>query len=750
MITIENDKSKIVLFNRDDNGFSSISVDNNFKPYFYVPNNDGLFMSIDGKRLDKITCLSPEYVKIKRDEHEEYYEGDIVYVNRYIIDKIISIPKSKIRKMYLDIEIKRTATGYDTPRAANNPILMIGCYDNFRKEYYQYSLKDFNSEKEMISSFILFLNELNPDMIIAWNGDGFDFPFIISRAAKLKIDTNRFARSCPNWQGKCYIPKTGPCKMQGRVLFDLMYAYKKLVSGEGRESWSLDYIGKYEKLGGKEEYKGELDDLYNNDYEKFKQYNKRDIEIMVMLDEKLNIVDFFDEVRRMCYCRFEDVFMNSKIADCLCLRWAKEHNIILPSTKYIDSESFEGAFVKESEPKLHKDIAVMDMKSLYPSIMIGFNTSYETILKEKTDDCINMYDTYFYKKEIGIIPSIVKPLLEKRKEVSKKMKDIDRESREYKTLWMEQYTLKVIANSFYGVLGFKMFRLYNKDVAQSITFAAQKIVKEVHRWFEERGTKVIYGDTDSCFLTMYDNNIDCMKQLNKEINEYFKDYFIQFNIDKKDNIFKLEFEKVFQTVLFKRKADGKGVKKKYAGRIIWKDGKDVDELSITGFESKRSDNAEVGRMMLKEVLRMICYEEEQDKIRKYIDEFKVKIRTEYTPEQIGLPVGISKDLSSYGNQIHARASRLANKKHNAQIQRGDKIKYLYVKGNDNVIAFKSDKYMWDGYIIDYDKMIRRIVDMKVGSIFRSLGWEYKDLLISKHKKDRIKELDEIMKQRELW
>jgi len=750
MITIENDKSRIISFTRDESKFAHIEIINNFKPYFYVPDENGTHTSIEGKKLKKMIVSSPEYVKLKRSEYEEYYEGDIVYVNRYIIDKIDNIPKSPIRKMYLDIEIKRTSTGYESPRVANNPILMIGCYDNFIREYKQFSLKDYTTEKDMINSFIQYLHLTNPDMIIAWNGDGFDFPFIISRAAKLKMNIDSFARSCPDWQGKCFIPKTGPCKMQGRVLFDLMYAYRKMVSGEGRESWSLDYIGKYEKLGGKEKYKGELDSLYEEDYEKFKAYNKRDIEIMVMLDEKLNIVDFFDEVRRMCYCKFEDVFMNSKIADCLCLKWAKRNNIVLPSVKYGDSESFEGAFVKESEPKLHQNIAVMDMKSLYPSIMIGFNTSYETILPYKTDDCINMYDKYFYKKELGIIPSIVKPLLEKRKEVSKKMKDLDRESREYKTLWMEQYTLKVIANSFYGVLGFKMFRLYNKDVAQSITFAAQNIVKEVHRWFEEKGLRVIYGDTDSCFLTMDSNDIICMKKLNQEINEYFKDYFVQFNIDKKDNIFKLEFEKVFKTVLFKRKADGKGVKKKYAGRIIWKDGKDVDELSITGFESKRSDNAEVGRTMLKEVLRMICYEEEQEKIRKYIEDFKVKVRTEFTPEQLGLPVGISKNLSEYGNQIHARAARLANKKHNAQIQRGDKIKYLYVKGNDNVIAFKSDKYMWDGYNIDYNKMIRRIVDMKVGIIFRSLNWEYKDLLISKHKKDRIKELDEIMRQRELW
>ena len=598
----------------------------------------------------------------------------------------------------------------------------------------------------MLERFIKYIKWTNPDILAAWNGDGFDFPLLINRIKKLGLNPDRLSRG-----GKTLAFKVGDkviTKCYGRVLFDLMHAYRKLYSNAGRESWALDYISKYEGLGGKEEYRGELDDLFKKGLDNFVAYNKRDVELLILLNEKLGIVDFFDEVRRLCCCQFVDVFMNSKIADCLCLRYAKEHNFVLPRAIAQPKESFQGGFVHNSEPKLHRNIGVMDMKSLYPSIMIGFNVSYETLLPTREDGCINMDDVYYFKRTPGIIPSIVKPILEKRKVVTNQMKGLDKESMEYKSMWQTQYALKVIANGFYDVLGFRMFRLYNNKVAGAVTYAARKIIKEVHKWFGEKGCKVVYGDTDSVFIEIGDKTIEEIKQLHNDINTYFSKYFLQFGISEDNNIFKIEFEKIYKTILFKRKMDGTGAKKKYAGRIIWEDDDKVDKFSVVGFESRRSDSPQVGRDLVKNVLKMICYEKPKQEIDKYVADFKQKVKTEFTPEQIGLPIGITKPLNQYANQIHARASRLANEKHNAQIQSGDKIKYIYVKGEDNVIAFKSDKWMWDGYEVDYDQMIRRIVDLKIGPLYDGLGWEYSYPELMKTKKKRGNEGNSIQKQ--LW
>ena len=738
MITIEAKDKQIFTFGRL-NTAPYIEKNPNFVPYFYVEDEDGEFKTIDGKNARKIICNHSKEVAIKRIQFPKTYEADIRYVNRYIIDEIDKIEKEKIRICYLDIETARTDKGYESPIVANNPILSICCYDSFDKKYVQWH----GEERKMLQDFLDYISQTDPDMFIAWNGDRFDFPHLVNRIKKLKINISQLSRG-----EDAYVEKNGFTKVFGRVLFDLMMAYKKMNPG-GRESWSLDYISNYENLGSKEKYRGELDDLYKDDLEKFLKYNKRDVELLVLLNEKLRIVEFFDEVRRMCFCRFEDVFMNSKIADCLCLKNVNG-KYVLPTSISNPKISYEGAFVHDSDPKLHRDIAAMDMKSLYPAVIIAFNISYETIITEKENDCISIDDKFFFTKTPGLIPSIVRPLLDKRKEVKNEMKKYDVGSREYKSAEIMQYSLKQISNSFYGVLGHRHFRLYKRECASAITYISQKIIKEVMRWFEERELKVVYGDTDSIFLEMGKWNIEQMKQFNNEINEHFKTFFKQFGVENKNNIFELEFEEVYKTIFFKKGSDGKGVKKRYAGRIIYKDDFDVDELGITGFESRRSDSPEVGRAFMKHILKDIVYEIPKEEIDDYIADFKIKIREEFTPEQIGLPMGITKSFGEYKNTpIHIRAAKLANEKHKAQIKQGDKIKYIFVEDLNNVIGWKSEKYMPEGYEIDYNMMIRRIVDLKVGPLYNSLGWDYEWLTFSK-KKEKIIKFEDTLAQRELW
>ena len=297
--------------------------------------------------------------------------------------------------------------------------------------------------------------------------------------------------------------------------------------------------------------------------------------------------------------------MNSKMADSLCLRYAKEHNFVLPSTNRNERETFKGGFVQNSIPGLHKNIACMDMKSLYPSIMIGFNASYETILECPTENCLNGNDKYYFRREKGIIPAIIKPLLERREIVKKEMKQIeDSNSREFKSKFMEQYTLKTIANSFYGVLGYPSFRLYKREVAEAVTYLSRMTIKEVTKWFNEKNLKVIYGDTDSVFVEMHIKTVEEFKILTKEINIYLRSFFNGFGVREEDNIIELQFEKVYNTIFFKG-IEGKGIKKKYAGILIWEDGKDCYKFQRRGFESRRSDNSKVGRKFLDDFLKII-------------------------------------------------------------------------------------------------------------------------------------------------
>lgn len=718
MITIENKGNVIEMFGRKEDGTFYKKFDHSFRPYFYIKNPKGEFKTISEEKVSKIICNDPKEIIEKRKGYE-HYEADILYTNRYLIDKITKIDKEPIKICYLDIEI-RQGEGYSNIEEAKNPISLIGTFDSFSKKYKQFSLKEHtDGEGMMLSAFIKHIQDTDPDIIVSWFGNGFDFPYLLNRMKLLKIDIQRLGRG-----GYCYSGngEYNKCKIYGRILFDMLEAYKKHFTGNtGRESWSLDYISKYE-LGnenGKEKYEGTLDELEEKDYDKFLKYNLRDVELMVLLDNHLNIINFFDEVRRMAFCRFEDVFMNSKTADCLCLKYAREHNIILPSVNPKDGDKYEGGYVIECDPKLYENIIVMDFRSLYPSIMIGFNISYET-LDEKGE--INVDDKYKIKKQAGIIPSILKLVLEKRKNTKKQMENLDGRTNEYKSLDLTQKGYKIIANSFYGVLGFKNFRLYNRESASAITYIARKIIKETIKWFNDNGYPVIYGDTDSVFIQMKDQDIDKINIINKQVNEYLTKY-LETYIDKENNIFKLEFNEAFSVLFFKRKDSGTGAKKKYAGRLFWKNGTGTKEVSIVGFESGRSDYPQIGRDFMKKILHMVLDKEPPEKIMKFIEDFKNKIKSEFKPEEIGLPVSINKPLNQYGNVQHIRAARLANERHKEGIRAGDKVKMIFIKGEDKVIAFK-DK-MPKGYEIDYDNMIRRIVDLKIEPIFKSLNWEYK-------------------------
>lgn len=727
MIHIENIRNKIYLFGREGRTPYVKKVD--FKPYFYVKDNEGEFITISGEKVSKKVTNTPDEIPKMRDKFQ-HQEADIIFVNRYLIDEIDDIPKEEIRKCFIDMEVD-SIEGFSDVQQAMNRILIITCYDNFMNKYISFIIgnekkirKESNwsiyieeTERDVLEHFIDFIESINPDMLIAWNGDRFDFPYLIHRCFKLANDGLLHKESILKLSrlGQVYMRGKEPI-IKGRILFDLMLGYRKLSQGE-RESYALEYISQLELGEGKEKHPYDIKDFYYKDWDLFLKYNKRDVELMVLLDEKLKIIDFFDEIRRLAKCTFLDVFQNSKVVDCLVLKEAKKKGVVLPSKQRTKDEVIEGAYVHQPNKELYENIAVLDMKSLYPSIMITFNIGYETFLKNHEEDCIDIDGKYFYSKNDSLIKRVLKGLLREREKLKAEMRKYDFGSVEYRSLNLRQYAVKVIANSIYGVIGYSGFRLFNSKVAETITYMGRRIIHYIMDFVKDKGFETIYSDTDSVFIKMGDKSVDDVRRLVDEINSSFDDFVKQFNVS--EHVFEIQFEKVYKTILFT------GVKKRYAGKLRWKDGKEVCSVDVVGFEARRSDMPEVGREFQKKLFELVLDGKGKGEILKYIEDFKRRIREEFTPEQIALPIGISKE--NYKNTpIHIRAVSNANRYHNANLSRGDRIKYLYVKSGkckDNVIAFKDR--LWEGYEVDYDKMVERIIDNKVDIIFEALGWNRK-------------------------
>jgi len=741
MINIENDGKKVYIFDRDENDNPTVEIKNK-TPYFYVEDENGEYTTIFGRKVRKIETFTPHEIPRVREKYKTHYEADVVFTNRYLIDEYDEIPKRNIRKNYIDLEMEIVGDFPDVIEAPN-ALTSIGCFDDYLDRYVIFAVSKngtedvkrkgntsvylFGTEVKMLEKFVSFINDTNPDMFIAWNGNGYDFPYLIQRMNKVGVDPNKISRLGKSF---AFRDKFGKVKsgIKGRVLLDLMEVYKYISYGN-RESYSLGYISNYELGTGKVDYEGDLNQLREEDFWKFIEYNRMDVELMVELDSKLRLVDAIDAIRRTSRCNWCDCMTNSRIIDNNFLCQSKDLNIVLPSKKYIKEMAFKGAYVWQAEEGMYYDVAVFDWKSLYPNIIRTFDMSPEMIVDSPEEAKIIVKNEFieplYLKGDGGFVSGTVSKLLDARGHYKGMMKKA-KEDNEYHAFDILQYSAKQRVNSLFGVLK-EHSRLANRRIAEAITTMGQVLTKKLAEFAEEMGYKVIYGDTDSLFLVLgklsYGKMYELAKELTRKINEWVR---TEFGVE--ESTLELEFEKVYRTIIFlQKRGSDVAAKKRYAGHIIYKDGKEKDKIEIKGFENVRSDCPQMVRDFQEELFTKVLKMEDKEKIKEFIKEFDKKF--EGAREDIGIPVTVTKPIEEYTKNlpIHIRAAKVAMERHGMQINAGDKIKYVYVKKQpkqfskfENVVAFK-DKIP-EGYEIDYEKMYDRLATGTIRRLFHCLGW----------------------------
>jgi len=765
MITIEPDGCDILLRGRNPDR-TRWEKKVSFKPYFLVEAKEGdtvYSRSLEGIPLKQIFVSHPAEVPKKKKDFSKTWEANITYVNRYMIDEIKDIEVEPIRIAYLDIETQIQQSGVNVMKPTS-PITAICVYDSFQDKFFQFTwhenpeeiLKNLStetneyllyickSEVEMINMFVTFCKMMDFDLWTAWFGEQFDFPYIINRMKLIGLDSNKLSpyNSVEVNDGK-YVESI----IRGRILLDLKQAYRHKYTS-GKESFSLDYIARYEGIGQKEKYKGNLDDLRRDNFEKYLSYNRQDVRLMVGIDRKCGLISFFDRVRRKAKCTFSDIFSNMRVVDFLLLNYCHQNHLALPTTEHFEGkkESPVGGLVIEPKKGVFKGVAVVDMRSLYPSVIISLNMSSETLGKpgytvkgvtlKKSDETKYDIDVTFDNTKPGIMATVIKDLFTERvklKGIMKKMKKEGLgESPEFRDIDGTQYALKELLNSFYGVLGNKYFRLYKKEIAGCITAVSRNTNMWMQKVLKENGYTVLYGDTDSIFLQLKSETPEqqviegqeILKKLNHSFSEFARTMGIQ------NHSLEVEFEKICGSVFFEE-----GKKKRYAYWKTW-EGKLTDEIVVVGFEAKRSNIPQISRDFQKKIFEKILKGSSKTEIYDYVKKFKNKILSGgFTPEEIGYPGGLSKSTWEYGGQgvgvpPWVRGVKYANKYYKANIGVSERYKYIYVKKSPStlpahdVIAFRD--FMPDGYVINYDEIVKDLVDDKVSRIFTALGWSMEE------------------------
>ncbi|MUV51253.1 DNA-directed DNA polymerase [Haloarcula sp. CBA1122] len=788
------------------------------------------YESIRGERLTKIFGRTPRDVGKIRDDFD-HYEADILFPNRLLIDKDITsgvrVPARELddgslkvhheeitpveahadpRVNTFDIEVDDR---HGFPEDGEEPIICLTSHDSYRDEYvvwlyespdgidgpealagyepiredFEADVRVFDEEEAMLEAFVDYIVDTDPDVLTGWNFDDFDAPYFLDRLEELQsynhdfdLQIDRLSRVDEVWRSGW-----GGPDIKGRVVFDLLYAYKRTQFTE-LESYRLDAVGEQELGVGKERYTGDIGDLWEQDPEQLLEYNLRDVELCVELDREQDIIDFWDEVRTFVGCKLEDATTPGDAVDMYVLH--KLHGeFALPSKGQQESEDYEGGAVFDPITGVRENVTVLDLKSLYPMCMVTTNASPET----KVDPDAYDGDTYrapngthFRKEPDGVIREMVDELLSEREEKKTKRNEFDPENPEYGRLDRQQAAVKVIMNSLYGVLGWDRFRLYDKEMGAAVTATGREVIDYTDEVVADEGYEVVYGDTDSVMLQLGDvgpNDVEGDVEITDEMREKHPemgddeleliattiqkgfeleetinasyDEFAMEQLNAEFHRFEIEFEKLY------RRFFQAGKKKRYAGNIVWKEGKHVDDIDITGFEYQRSDIAPITKRVQKEVIDRIVRGEDAESIKQYVSDVIEDYQDgNVNYDDVGIPGGIGKKLDNYDTDTaQVRGAKYANLLLGTNFQSGSKPKRLYLdrvhsdffqriedeegldpqrdplygefRRDPDVICFEYADQIPEEFEIDWDKMLDKTLKGPIARILEAMdiSWE---------------------------
>ncbi|MEZ3144068.1 DNA-directed DNA polymerase [Halobaculum sp. MBLA0143] len=698
------------------------------------------------------------------------------------------------------------------PEDGDEPIVCLTSHDSYRDEYvlwlydapvgdgvvddsfddYEFisegasvRVEQFTAEDAMLDAFIAYLEKTNPDVTTGWNFEDFDAPYLLDRMEELNgasdydLAPDRASRVGETWRSGW-----GGPDVKGRVVFDLLYAYQRTQFSE-LDSYRLDAVAELELGVGKERYTGDIGDLWEDDPTRLLEYNLRDVELCVEIDRQQNLIDFWDDTRKFVGCQLEDAPTPGDVVDMYVLHEAYGE-FVLPTKGQQAGEEFEGGAVFEPISGVAENVSVLDLKSLYPMCMVTINASPETIVDDPEAYDGETYrapnGTRFRKEPDGMMREMVDALLTEREQKKQQRNEHDPDTEAYEKFDRQQSSIKVIMNSLYGVSGWEQFRLYDKDNAAAITAMGRRVIEFTEEAAAEIDYDITYGDTDSIMLSLSDVEttgvevpdpvreahpemseselqtlaaaIDASEEIESYINDRY-DEFASEELDAEEHRFQIEFEKLY------RRFFQAGKKKRYAGHIVWKEGKHVDDIDITGFEYTRSDIAPITKRVQKRVIEMIVTGEDLDDVKEFLhEEIQAFQAGDVDVDEIGIPGGIGKSLDNYETDTaQVRGAKYANLLLGTNFQSGSKPKRLYLdnvhpdfydrieselglepnggdqddalytefKRDPDVICYEFADEIPPEFDVDYDKMLEKTLKGPIERITESLGLSWDEI-----------------------
>lgn len=645
--------------------------------------SDGAVNS-DGDPLLKVYLANPTDTFRFRRQFTPTYEADVPYEDRYLIDNHETIPEYRMRKLFIDLEALQYVQGQVPEECTkpNNPrdrqmINVIGAYDDFSDQYVQWMQHDsyadsiledpnrfvkhpnpsydsvlefdgkqvlckfFLDEKTMLEDFVDYVDLTDPDCLLAWGMGFYDLPTLYYRLESLGIGADKLSPSslgkhrkmkAPRYKGHQYRWTEQP--IVGRLVVSLDRLYERIhrdSQSTNLPSMKLDVVGQVLFGRGKTDFRP---DFYDGAYQKFTfnylYYNFRDVELMVEIETSANAIEGQQALQRLAPCQFKSTFYGSNYARGYFMRKADFKQRSGWGDSVVNDEwELQGAIVLDPEELnsvgLHKNVVMLDFSGLYPSMMISYNTSWESKVKrgEERDDDIIGDRCRFRREPEGVLPKCVKELDVLRDDYKAKRGNAGQEhgkdSKEYKKWDAAQKTVKRLRATFYGLMAFQGFAWADIDIARTITYGGRNALTAIMEESEKLGYRVLYGHTDSIMIALGDDKTheECAK-ISVELGEHLTK-MMQERLQ--SEAVEVEPEILMDRFYLPRR-------NRYAGRIIWdpslKEPHSIAKLEVgsrikmQGLEAKHANTAMVGRIAQIEALKLIWDDKTKEEVVAYL------------------------------------------------------------------------------------------------------------------------------------
>ncbi len=644
------------------------------------------------------------------------FTGDIEVRNKNTNQQYLRVTNAKCKaaphqpalsQVSLDIECSEKGVLYSIGLASamDNRVLMVG-----QPQPSDTSIQWVNDEKALLQALEQWFNEFDPDIIVGWNVIDFDFKLLQKRAEiynlKLRLGRggqNSYFRTLPNGQ-QSFIT------LPGRVVLDGIDMLK--TATYNFRSWSLESVsqqllGEGKAIHNVHDRMDEINTMFRKDKPSLAKYNLQDCVLVNKIFSKTHLLEFAIERTKLTGIELDRLGGSVAAFSNLYLPRMHRAGYIAPNLEPETWVASPGGYVMDSLPNLYDSVLVLDFKSLYPSIIrsflidpMGLIEGLKLTVGPGEEQAVEGFRGAQFHRKHHFLPNLIAELWAAR-DIAKKNHDLP-----------FSQAIKIIMNSFYGVLGSSGCRFFDTRLASSITMRGHEVLSRTKDMIEEQGYTVIYGDTDSVFVHLGHSHSqtdadEVGNQLVTTINNAWRSHLQeQYNLD---CFLELEYETHYRKFLMPTiRGSETGSKKRYAGVIGEGDN---ERLIFKGLESVRTDWTPLSQHFQRQLYLMIFHDQDPtDYIRQVVEE---TLTGKHDGDLI-YQKRLRRRLHEYQKNIppQVRAARMADDINQQlgrplQYQNRGRIEYIITLNGPEPTEYRKSPIDYQHYI---DKQLKPVAD----------------------------------------